>query len=1138
MSDENTIGPIPRNKTLGWAADIVKQLREYGNRAGFENYSPQFFTRGEPGLGWLLDGEAPEVLDDASYGFPPHSGTGETFALDPEAVDVAALPTFGALGGAKLAGQLTAQGLRRAGLRSTMNTMPKHPKTSSSDTKGGVTRRDVMKGGAGAVTATTMPKLLRVLGDDVGVSLASTPPPDAVSSAVKHFISAEGFMGEAFPITTRDIVAKGAKDVAFPNLLRYYNTLDWSKRRTLKDPDTTLPNGQVIPGEARGTSDKYFFEQGGDFNRDMGIPSDKEYHRAYKKATEQFETDGVPNKKFKYPEEHAKFNNVDHVLADLTDKEIGDWILSGNPPQKLIDEDMVKYVNYDDLTARIDAIEEVSFEHMNDVFEYTDAHPLIKQEVAGREYRQKLSSHDFMRNRLDTEVLDPDVRKSLLQQLEKNDKAMHKLYSEHGEKLNWESPRSTYKDVTKTSSLKPAAGGAAVGSIVKMGSTDVLKNPKTKEEMRRYISILREDHPDEVGLRTVKVGDDEYFWPAGDMWHEGVVDKLGLQDNYEGGFLPLSKADRLRGYGWDDWMPMHELTPQEQAWVRDDLDMYEPETLLPPRAMDDYPAFKAELDARWKRGEISSEQYTALLRELKEQHDIDDVGGTVADKLRDSNVEELRPHKDPDEFESGLEYLTYEDQAGRLRSWTPDDGPWAGDWSYLTYEGETDIFNRPKWNYSDEVVDHFERNVVDDLVFGFETPDEVLRIDYGAFPDDGGQGAVETIIRLGDLPENQVRMLRSLENDPFWQKMVKEYVELERSERGTMRPRLTEYLKKQAAGGAAGGTPENMTRRDALKGLGLGTMAATAPLTVAKMLRKGADDVLPKVAVNTAARVAGPAPAVIDNVIESYVTNATSNQYMLGADSVARIVKGLKGEKIPDLEDYLGKLDWDNAVPGNEEIFFTDGQMFETVEGRARLGIPPKADDTWTSGGRWKSWERHPKTEEMDAIIDALSDEEMGNWILSGKPPKSVADTNAMEYIDGESFTVRIDAIEPVSVEHINDMSEMISKSDAFKTELRREYIGKNRDPEHFLDMLDQAYQVGPDEVNRVLAGNTVKSLDVDPYDETTLRYIRAMNEEQRGRIFSHYDDLREKLRGVSGKEDEYEQATDLFNWIAGEMGM
>jgi len=78
-------------------ANALRKGKDFLNK-GSVGFTP---TNSRIGFGDLFLGEAPETLEDMSYGFMPWTGSGKTLRLDPGVADIVALPTFGAAAGSK-----------------------------------------------------------------------------------------------------------------------------------------------------------------------------------------------------------------------------------------------------------------------------------------------------------------------------------------------------------------------------------------------------------------------------------------------------------------------------------------------------------------------------------------------------------------------------------------------------------------------------------------------------------------------------------------------------------------------------------------------------------------------------------------------------------------------------------------------------------------------------------------------------------------------------------------------------------------------------------------------------------------------------------------------------------------------------
>jgi len=85
-----SVSPIPQNPIGGAVSKGLGKVRDAANYAHVPEMIPLL---GGLGLGDMLVGESPEVIEDWSYGFPPYSGSGEATKLDPRVMDI-----FGLMG--------------------------------------------------------------------------------------------------------------------------------------------------------------------------------------------------------------------------------------------------------------------------------------------------------------------------------------------------------------------------------------------------------------------------------------------------------------------------------------------------------------------------------------------------------------------------------------------------------------------------------------------------------------------------------------------------------------------------------------------------------------------------------------------------------------------------------------------------------------------------------------------------------------------------------------------------------------------------------------------------------------------------------------------------------------------------------
>jgi hypothetical protein len=102
----------PRNSLLGAVTDALLAGKGLANKVRVPGFVPWF---GGAGVGDLVAGQGPEMLDDISYGGSPIRGTGMTTSVDPRMVDLAAIATMrpAVSRGATLAKDIALGGLER-----------------------------------------------------------------------------------------------------------------------------------------------------------------------------------------------------------------------------------------------------------------------------------------------------------------------------------------------------------------------------------------------------------------------------------------------------------------------------------------------------------------------------------------------------------------------------------------------------------------------------------------------------------------------------------------------------------------------------------------------------------------------------------------------------------------------------------------------------------------------------------------------------------------------------------------------------------------------------------------------------------------------------------------------------------------
>ena len=148
MSEESTIGPIEPNPVGSVLSAGALKAKALADKLRISYTGPGANPEGsEMGAGELLFGRGPEALEQWAYGFPPWTGKGQTLRLKSEAIEIAALPTFGALGMSKA----VAKGVAKAAPRILKKTLP-----SPVDLE----RRNFLKHAGAAVALTAAPTAL------------------------------------------------------------------------------------------------------------------------------------------------------------------------------------------------------------------------------------------------------------------------------------------------------------------------------------------------------------------------------------------------------------------------------------------------------------------------------------------------------------------------------------------------------------------------------------------------------------------------------------------------------------------------------------------------------------------------------------------------------------------------------------------------------------------------------------------------------------------------------------------------------------------------------------------------------------------------------------------------------------------
>ena len=167
--EENFIRAIKPNPIGAAIAKGTGKAKEFLDKAEVVYTGPGSTPDSRMGFGEIMFGQGPEAIDDWAHGFPPWEGKGQTWGLKPKAIDIAALPTFGALGLTKAAGKAGVKGLAKTVGR-------------QMDVPVDVSRRGFLKNtGAVATTGVVGASLLPHLGE----ALAKSIPKVAVKQATR-----------------------------------------------------------------------------------------------------------------------------------------------------------------------------------------------------------------------------------------------------------------------------------------------------------------------------------------------------------------------------------------------------------------------------------------------------------------------------------------------------------------------------------------------------------------------------------------------------------------------------------------------------------------------------------------------------------------------------------------------------------------------------------------------------------------------------------------------------------------------------------------------------------------------------------------------------------------------------------------
>ena len=103
---------VPQNSAGGMLSDNLSAIRKWLDKTTISGEIPYTDIGGKMGLGEMFMGQAPELVEDASWGIPPYKKTGHGYQLDPRVADVLGLPLPYAAGG-QIAKVLAKKGIEK-----------------------------------------------------------------------------------------------------------------------------------------------------------------------------------------------------------------------------------------------------------------------------------------------------------------------------------------------------------------------------------------------------------------------------------------------------------------------------------------------------------------------------------------------------------------------------------------------------------------------------------------------------------------------------------------------------------------------------------------------------------------------------------------------------------------------------------------------------------------------------------------------------------------------------------------------------------------------------------------------------------------------------------------------------------------
>lgn len=201
-------------------------------------------------------------------------------------------------------------------------------------------------------------------------------------------------------------------------------------------------------------------------------------------------------------------------------------------------------------------------------------------------------------------------------------------------------------------------------------------------------------------------------------------------------------------------------------------------------------------------------------------------------------------------------------------------------------------------------------------------------------------------------------------------------------------------------------SPADPSRREFLKNTGaaaaVGLVAANTP------------DILRRMTVRAVPKIVMPREAPT-NVAKQLLYGASPKVSARQTQIIDAAVDKMDPKYMKDIAEYLEGLDWEKAVPGAERRFAMSIQDLK----RKDLGLPrsdairnPK--DYWdTDVDGWTT--KSSKAKKSVEILESLTPEELGNWVISGKPPKGKFTDEQLMYLGVEDIVSQIDRVTPIT---------------------------------------------------------------------------------------------------------------------------